>query len=92
MRGVPALVRVDDVADEPVTNQVCSMSLVQHCCPTDAAAARPERADGVDLIAAATSLSGAFWQMAAPGPEIAALYRSDPLLSHVVVDVQARVQ
>ena len=47
------------------------MSLVQHCCPTDAAAARPERADGVDLIAAATSLSGAFWQMAL-GPDIVA--------------------
>jgi AcrR family transcriptional regulator len=48
--------------------------------------------DPVDLIAAATSLSGAFWQMATPGPEIAALYRSDPRLSHAVVDVEARVQ
>jgi AcrR family transcriptional regulator len=48
--------------------------------------------DAVDLIAAATSLSGAFWQMATPGPEIAALYRSDPRLSHAVVDVGARVQ
>ena len=34
--------------------------------------------DGVDLIAAATAMSGAFWQMATPGPEAAALYRSDP--------------
>src|SRR6202035_2680439 len=48
--------------------------------------------DAVDVIAAATSLSGAFWQMATPGPEIAALYRSDPRLSHAVVDVEARVQ
>ena len=48
--------------------------------------------DAVDLIAAATSLSGAFWQMATPGPEIAALYRSDPRLSHAVVDVEGRVQ
>ena len=48
--------------------------------------------DAVDLIAAATSLSGAFWQMATPGPEIAALYRSDPRLSHAVVDVEARVE
>src|SRR5258707_1068971 len=46
----------------------------------------------VDLIAAATSLSGAFWQMATPGPEIAALYRSDPRLAHAVFDVEARVQ
>jgi AcrR family transcriptional regulator len=48
--------------------------------------------DAVDLIAAATSLAGAFWQMATPGPEIATLYRSDPRLSHAVVDVEARVQ
>jgi AcrR family transcriptional regulator len=47
--------------------------------------------DGVDLIAAATALSGAFWQMATPGPEIAALYRSDPRLAHAVVDVEPRV-
>jgi AcrR family transcriptional regulator len=55
---------------------------------------RPEltELDAVDLIAAATSLSGAFWQMATPGPEIAALYRSDPRLSHAVVDVERRVQ
>ena len=43
--------------------------------------------DGVDVIAAATSLAGAFWQMATPGTEIAALYRSDPRLAHAVVDV-----
>ncbi len=48
--------------------------------------------DAVDLIAAATSLSGAFWQMATPSPEIAALYRSDPRLSHAVFGVEGRVQ
>ncbi|GAS87623.1 TetR/AcrR family transcriptional regulator [Mycolicibacterium brisbanense] len=47
--------------------------------------------DGVDLVAAATSLSGAFWQMATPGPEIAELYRSEPGLAHAVVDVESRV-
>jgi AcrR family transcriptional regulator len=47
--------------------------------------------NGVDLIAAATSMSGAFWQMATPGPEVAALYRSDPRLAHAVVDVEPRV-
>jgi AcrR family transcriptional regulator len=46
--------------------------------------------DSIDLIAAATSLSGAFWQMATPGPEVAALYRSDPRLAHAVVDVEPR--
>ena len=45
----------------------------------------------IDLIAAATSLSGAFWQMATPGPELADLYRSDPRLAHAVVDVEPRV-
>jgi AcrR family transcriptional regulator len=48
--------------------------------------------DGVDLIAAATSLSGAFWQMATPGPQVAALYRSDPRLAHAVVEVEPRVR
>jgi AcrR family transcriptional regulator len=33
--------------------------------------------DCIDVIAAATAVSGAFWQMANPGPEVAALYRSD---------------
>jgi len=47
--------------------------------------------DSVDLIAAATAMSGAFWQMATPGPEIAALYQSDPRLAHAVVDVEPRV-
>jgi AcrR family transcriptional regulator len=47
--------------------------------------------DGVDLIAAATSMSGAFWQMATPGPEAAALYRADPRLAHAVVEVEPRV-
>jgi AcrR family transcriptional regulator len=47
--------------------------------------------DGIDLIAAATALSGAFWQMATPGPELAALYSSDPRLSHAVVEVEPRV-
>jgi AcrR family transcriptional regulator len=47
--------------------------------------------DTVDLVAAATSLSGALWQMATPAPEIAALYRSDARLSHAVFDVNARV-
>ncbi len=48
--------------------------------------------DAVDLIATATSLAGAFWQMATPGPEIAALYRTDPRLSHAMVDVELRLQ
>jgi AcrR family transcriptional regulator len=48
--------------------------------------------EAVDLIATATSLSGAFWQMATPGPEIAALYRGDPRLSHAVLDVEVRVR
>jgi AcrR family transcriptional regulator len=48
--------------------------------------------DGVDLIAAATALAGAFWQMATPGPAVASLYRSDPRLAHAVVEVEPRVR
>ena len=45
----------------------------------------------IDVIATATSLAGALWQMAAPGPEVAALYRSDPRLAHAVVEVGPRL-
>ncbi len=45
----------------------------------------------VDLIAAATSMAGAFWQMASPGPELQKLYRTDPDLVHAVVDVGPRL-
>jgi AcrR family transcriptional regulator len=45
----------------------------------------------VDVIATATSLAGALWQMATPGPEIQALYRSDPRLAHAVVEVGPRL-
>jgi AcrR family transcriptional regulator len=48
--------------------------------------------EAVDLIATATSLSGALWQMSTPSPEVAALYRSDPRLSHAVVEVGPRVE
>jgi AcrR family transcriptional regulator len=48
--------------------------------------------DCIDLVAAATALSGAFWQMATPGPEVEALYRSDPHLGHAVVEVEPRVR
>jgi AcrR family transcriptional regulator len=59
---------------------------VQHLLPTLSSR------DAVDIIAAATSLSGALWQMATPSPEVAALYRSDSRLSHAVFDVEARVE
>lgn len=38
-------------------------------------------------IATATSMAGALWQMATPGPKVQALYRSDPQLAHAIVDV-----
>jgi AcrR family transcriptional regulator len=37
--------------------------------------------DCIDVIAAATAVSGAFWQMANPGPEVLALYDSDPSMA-----------
>jgi AcrR family transcriptional regulator len=45
----------------------------------------------VDVIATATSLAGALWQMATPGPEVQELYRSDPRLAHAVVEVGPRL-
>ncbi|WP_441247574.1 TetR family transcriptional regulator [Kitasatospora sp. McL0602] len=48
-------------------------------------------ADGVDLMAAATSMAGSFWQIATPGPEVAALYRADLRLAHAIVDVEPRL-
>jgi len=47
--------------------------------------------DAVLVIAAATSLSGALWQMATPGPELRELYRSEPAMAHAVVDVEPQV-
>ncbi|HEX3678747.1 MAG TPA: TetR family transcriptional regulator [Galbitalea sp.] len=45
----------------------------------------------LDVIATATSMAGAQWQMANPGREAAALYRSDPLLAHAIVDLEPRL-
>ncbi|MFJ9608963.1 TetR family transcriptional regulator [Kitasatospora sp. NPDC101176] len=47
--------------------------------------------DVVDLVATAVSLAGALWQIANPGAEVAALYRSDPRLAHAVVEVEPRL-
>ena len=49
------------------------------------------RADALDLIATAVALAGAFWQISTPGPEVAALYRSDPRLAHAVIEVEPRL-
>jgi AcrR family transcriptional regulator len=49
------------------------------------------RDDALDLIATAVALAGALWQIATPGPEVAALYRSDPRLAHAVVEVEPRL-
>lgn len=48
--------------------------------------------DCIDVIGTATSLSGAFWQMANPPSEIAALYRSDKRMSHAVFEIEPRVR
>ena len=45
----------------------------------------------VDVIATATSLAGALWQMATPGAEVRELYRSDPRLAHATVEVGPRL-
>lgn len=40
-----------------------------------------------DIVATATSMAGAFWQMAAPGTRLQAFYREEPQLAHAIVDV-----
>ncbi len=45
----------------------------------------------VDLIATATAMAGALWQMATPGAEVQALYREDPRLAHAIVEVGPRL-
>ncbi|MEZ0052306.1 AcrR family transcriptional regulator [Mycobacterium sp. MAA66] len=44
-----------------------------------------------DAVATATSLAGSFWHIATPGPEVAALYRSDPQLAHAIVEIRPRL-
>ncbi len=48
-------------------------------------------AEAGDVMAAATSLAGALWQMATPSGELALLYRSDPRMAHAVVDIEPRL-
>jgi AcrR family transcriptional regulator len=44
--------------------------------------------NAVDVIATATSLAGTFWHIATPGPEVGALYRSDPRLAHAILEIR----
>ncbi|GAA2508786.1 TetR/AcrR family transcriptional regulator [Actinocorallia cavernae] len=50
-----------------------------------------DESQSVDMIATATSLAGALWQMATPGPRLRELYMSDPRLGHAVVEVEPRL-
>jgi AcrR family transcriptional regulator len=47
--------------------------------------------NAVDVIATATSLAGTFWHIATPGPEVTALYRSDPRLAHAILEIEPRL-
>lgn len=47
--------------------------------------------EAVDVIATATSLAGALWQMATPSAEVMQLYREDHRLAHATVDVEPRL-
>lgn len=44
-----------------------------------------------DLVAAATSLAGTFWQISTPTREVTELYRSDPRLGHALIDLEPRL-
>ncbi len=47
--------------------------------------------EAIDIIATATSVAGALWQMATPSSEVARLYREDPRLGHAIVEVEPRL-
>ena len=47
--------------------------------------------NAVDVVATATSVAGTFWHIATPGPDVAALYRSDPRLAHAVIEIRPRL-
>ncbi|MGW0903390.1 TetR family transcriptional regulator [Streptomyces sp. NPDC002853] len=49
-------------------------------------------AQAVDTLATATSMAGALWQMATPGPLLRQLYASDPRLGHAIVEVEPRLR
>ena len=79
-----------------------SFEVVWHYKTTVLAARRPLMAElrrrlslteqqAADLIATATSMAGALWQMAAPGTALRAFYESHPDLAHAVVDVEPRL-
>ncbi|MET3924354.1 TetR family transcriptional regulator [Devosia sp. 2618] len=42
---------------------------------------------GLDTVATATSMAGALWQMATPGPDVQALFRREPQFAHALVEV-----
>ncbi|WP_349259493.1 TetR family transcriptional regulator [Actinospica sp.] len=50
---------------------------------------RLDQARGV--VATATSMAAAMWQMAAPGTKLRAFYESEPDLAHAVVDVEPQL-
>ncbi|MHB9757203.1 TetR family transcriptional regulator [Streptomyces sp. BYX5S] len=48
--------------------------------------------EAVDVIATATGMAGALWQMATPGPRLKELYASDPRLGHALVELEPRLR
>lgn len=44
-----------------------------------------------NIVATATGMAGALWQMAAPGSNLRKLYEQDPELTHALVDVEPRL-
>ncbi|KDN23349.1 TetR/AcrR family transcriptional regulator [Amycolatopsis rifamycinica] len=50
-----------------------------------------EEPAATDVIATATGMAGALWQMAAPGTALRALYETRPELAHALIDVERRL-
>lgn len=51
-----------------------------------------EESKAMNVVTVATSMAGALRQMAEPGPTLRELYRTDPGLSHAIVEVAPRLR
>jgi AcrR family transcriptional regulator len=49
------------------------------------------REQSVDVIATATYLAGALWQVSTPPPVVQELYRNEPVVAHTVIEVRPRL-
>jgi len=82
-RGV-SLVAVKDFKIQALSSARAVADALRSILPLDHDGAR-------NVVATATGMAGALWQMAAPGTQLRRLYETDPELGHAIVDVEPRL-